>query len=55
MKPHELLVPEIHTYYKSLQKLSVGLFILFTTMIGLSFAVNEFNEATAHHQGTYAY
>ena len=55
MKPHELLVPEIHTYYRNLQKLSAGVFILFATLLGMSLAINEFNPATAHHQGTYAY
>ena len=55
MKPHELIIPEIHTYYHTLRKLSAGVFILFATLFAISYAVNEFNEATVHHQGTYAY
>ena len=55
MKAHELLIPSVHTYYRNLQKLSAAVFILFATLFGISLAINEFNQATAQNQGTYAY
>ena len=52
---HELLVPEMGNFYFSLRKLSVGVLVVCATLLGLSVALNEVNQATSQHHGTYVF